>query len=178
MNALQRGLIFAALQVAMVSSLGAKLLWDRGHLPRGWAETRGYDPNLIIRGRYTSISLLVKADKIFPGADASSSRTALFNRGYGGQNVYLTVENGKVVANPTEQNTGLSVTAPEWRNGEKVATLYPPVAFFLPEHAADPTRIPRSEMLFLEVTIPKKGPPRPIRFGRNVNGAFTIIGIK
>jgi hypothetical protein len=175
MNALQRGLIFAALQVAMVSSLGAKLLWDRGHLPRGWAETRGYDPHLIIRGRYTSISLLVKADKIFPGIDAGALRTAPFNRGYAGQNVYLTVENGRVVANPTDQQTGLSVSSLEWRGGEKLAVLYPPVAFFLPEHAADPTRIPRTETLFLEVTVPKKGPPRPIRFGRNVNGAFTII---
>jgi hypothetical protein len=178
MNALQRGLLFAALQVAMVSSLGAKLLWDRGHLPRGWAETRGYDPNLIIRGRYTKISLLVKADRVFPGPDAASSRTAPFNRGYGGRNVYLTVENGKVVANPTDQQTGLSVSWLEWRDGEKLAVLNPPVAFFLPEHAADPTRIPRADTLFLEVTVPKKGPPRPIRFGRNVNGAFTMIDIE
>ena len=173
MNTLQKGLIFAALQVVLVSSLGAKLLWDRGHLPRGWAETRGYDPDLIIRGRYTSISLLVKADKVFP--DSQPAQGTPFNRGYGSQNVYLTVESGRVVANPSDHYTGLVVSGPEWREGEKIATLSPPVAFFLPEHAADPTRAPRTATLFLEVTIPQKGPPRPIRFGRNLNGTFTII---
>jgi len=173
MNSLQRGLIFAAIQIALVSSLGAKLLWDRGHLPRGWAETRGYDPNLIIRGRYANISLVVKADKVYPDV-SQPQRTPLY-RPYGSQNVYLTVENGCVVANPTDQYTGLSASAPEWRDGEKLATLYPPVAFFLPEHAVDPTRAPRSTTLFVEVTIPRKGPPRPIRFGRNLNGTFTII---
>jgi hypothetical protein len=170
MSALQRGLIFAALQVALVSSLGAKLLWDRGHLPRGWAVTRGYDPNLFIRGRYTSVSLLVKADKVFP--DSPQAQSAPFNRGYVSQNVYLTVENGRVVANPSNQPTGLMVSGPEWRDGEKLATLYPPVAFFLPEHAEDPTR---ATTLLVEVTIPRKGPPRPIRFGKNVNGTFTLI---
>ena len=173
MNAFQRGLIFAALQVALVSSLGAKLLWDRGHLPRGWTVTRGYDPDLIIRGRYTSISLLVKADKVF--ADSSPPQVTPFGRGYGPQNVYLSVENGRVVANPADHYTGLTVNGPEWRDGEKLAMLYPPVAFFLPEHAADPTRIPRSTTLLVEVTIPRKGPPRPIRFGRNLNGTFTPI---
>jgi hypothetical protein len=172
-NALQRGLIFAALQVALVSSLGAKLLWDRGHLPRGWAVTRGYDPDLAIRGRYTSISLLVKADKIFP--DASPSQATPFGRGYGPQNVYLTAENGRVVANPADHYTGLTVNGPEWRDGEKLAALNPPVAFFLPEHAADPTRVPRSTTLFVEVTILRKGPPRPIRFARNLDGKFTPI---
>jgi hypothetical protein len=173
MNTLQKGLIFAALQVVLVSSLGAKLLWDRGHLPRGWAETRGYDPNLIIRGRYTSISLLVKADRVFP--DSPQAQNTPFNHGYGSQNVYLTVESGHVVANPSDHYTGLMVSGFEWREGEKIATLSPPVAFFLPEHAADPTRGPRTATLFLEVTIPRKGPPRPIRFGRNLNGAFTIV---
>lgn len=173
MNSLQRGLIFAAIQIALVSSLGAKLVWDRGHSPRGWAATRGYDPDLMIRGRYASISLLVKADKVFP--DSSRAQNTPVNRGYGSQNVYLTVENGRVVANPTDQYTGLSVSGPEWRDGENLSTLYPPVAFFLPEHAVDPTRAPRSTTLFVEVTIPRKGPPRPIRFGRNLNGTFTII---
>ena len=62
MNQLQKGLLFAVIQVALVSSLGAKLLWDRATSPRGWAATRGYDPNLPIRGRYINISLLVKAE--------------------------------------------------------------------------------------------------------------------
>jgi hypothetical protein len=83
-----------------------------------------------------------------------------------------------VLANPADHYTGLTVNGPEWRDGEKLATLYPAVAFFLPEHAMDPTRVTRSTTLFVEVTIPRKGPPRPIRFARNLNGTFAPIDVQ
>lgn len=38
-----------------------------------------------------------------------------------------------------------------------------PIAFFLPEHVEDPTRLPPGESLWAEVTVPPDGPPRPIR---------------
>jgi hypothetical protein len=176
MNAVYRGLIFAALQIAMVSSLGAKLLWDRAHQPRGWAQTRGYDPQALIRGRYITMSLLVNADNVY--SEEARRRGLPLGIGYGYQNVFLTVENGKVMANATSENTGLTVGMPEWGdNGEKLARLTPPVVFFLPEHAADPMQQRWAGKLLLEVTIPKKGPPRPIRFGRDVNGKFTILDV-
>lgn len=43
--------------------------------------------------------------------------------------------------------------------------LAEPVAFFIPEHILDPSRRPEGQELWIEVTIPKKGPPRPIRLG-------------
>jgi hypothetical protein len=39
------------------------------------------------------------------------------------------------------------------------------VAFFIPEHIPDPSRRTQGEELWVEVTIPKTGPPRPIRLG-------------
>jgi hypothetical protein len=51
------------------------------------------------------------------------------------------------------------------RHGEKLAVLAEPVAFFIPEHIPDPSRRQEGEELWAEVTIPKKGPPRPIRLG-------------
>jgi hypothetical protein len=41
--------------------------------------------------------------------------------------------------------------------------LQDPVAFFLPEHAADPSIAPPGKQLGVEVSVPPKGPPRPIR---------------
>jgi hypothetical protein len=166
MNQLQKGLLFAVIQILLVSSLGAKLLWDRETSPRGWAVTQGYDPDIPIRGRYINISLLVKADKIFPGATQQPGTAPV--RVYAYQNVYLTVENGRVVANPADHPTGLTVSAPQWRDGEMLATLSPPVVYFLPEHAADPLRGHPRGTLFVEVTLPRKGPPRPIRLGTKV----------
>lgn len=39
------------------------------------------------------------------------------------------------------------------------------VAFFIPEHVADPSRRDAGESLWAEVTLPPDGPPRPIRLG-------------
>jgi hypothetical protein len=169
MKQLQKGLLFAVLQVALVSGLGAKLLWDRETSPHGWAATRGYDPNLPIRGRYINISLLVKADMVF-----QPSEGPVF-LGSGSENVDLAVENGRIVALRASRYTGLSVGAPQLRDGEILATLSPPVVYFLPEHAADPLRNPSAGTVFLEVTIPAKGPPRAIRFGTKVGSEIVPL---
>jgi hypothetical protein len=170
MNQLQKGLLFAVIQVALVSSLGAKLLWDRETSPRGWSATRGYDPNLPIRGRYINISLLVKADTVFQQSQGPAPFLAS-----GSENVDLAVENGRVVAIRASRSTGFSVSGPQLRDGEILATLSPPVVYFLPEHAADPLRRLPAGTLFLEVTIPRKGPPRPIRFGTRVGSEIVPL---
>jgi hypothetical protein len=163
MNQLQKGLLFAVIQVLLVSSLGAKLLWDRGTSPRGWAATRGYDPDLPIRGRYINISLLVKADAVFP---VSQGPVPFLNNV--SHDVELVVDNGRIAAIPADHYTGFTASTPQLRDGEVLATLTPPVVYFLPEHAADPMRNRPAGTLYLEVTLPPKGPPRPIRFGTKV----------
>jgi hypothetical protein len=171
MNQLQKGLLFAVIQVALVSSLGAKLLWDRETSPRGWAATRGYDPNLPIRGRYIHISLLVKADTVFQPSQGPVPFLAS-----GSENVDLAVENGRIVALRASRYTGLSVGGPQLRDGEILATLSPPVVYFLPERAADPLRGHARGALFVEVTLPRKGPPRPIRLGTKLGGEIVPLG--
>jgi len=59
-----------------------------------------------------------------------------------------------------------------------VAALSEPVAYFLPEHAVDPSRRPQGEELWVEVTVPKKGPPRPIRLAVKRGDKFTPLEIK
>jgi hypothetical protein len=51
------------------------------------------------------------------------------------------------------------------RGDEKLTVLDKPVAFFIPENIPDPSRRQPGEELWVEVTIPRKGPPRPIRLG-------------
>jgi hypothetical protein len=172
-NNFQKGLLFAAIQVALVSSLGAKLLWDRAREPRGWALTRGYDPDLIIRGRYVSLSLLVKADKVYSSSDVPQAPSAA--RPFISNNVTLKVENGRIGAIPADHYTGFTLSGPEMRDGEMLAQLYPPVVYFLPEHAANPLQRRGAGTLVLEATIPPKGPPRPIRFGTKVGDQITPL---
>ena len=46
--------------------------------------------------------------------------------------------------------------------GGDISVLSSPVVFFLPEHAEGP-QLGRNTELWAEVTVPKKGPPRPIQ---------------
>ena len=57
----RKGLMVALLHVAIVSSLGVKLVADRASYPRVWARTAPVDPNLPIRGRYVRLRIEAEA---------------------------------------------------------------------------------------------------------------------
>jgi hypothetical protein len=61
---------------------------------------------------------------------------------------------------------------------EAPGTSTGPVAFFIPEHVPDPSRRAPGEELWVEVTVPKKGPPRPIRLGVKKNGVLTPLALR
>jgi hypothetical protein len=159
MNRVAKGFVIAAIQAALVASLGAKLLYDRSTRPRVWVQAAPFDPDLPIRGRYVSLQLAVELRGIAPnGADRRSPAS-----------VTLHVEGDRLVAEADEQQrryvpSDLHVRVVQ-RSGETLAVLDQPVAFFIPEHVADPSRRPPGEKLWVEATIPRKGPPRPIRLG-------------
>jgi hypothetical protein len=155
MKPLHKGLAVALIHILMVLSIGGKLLYDRSHRPRLWVRTGQVDPDLPIRGRYLTLSLEVHAPDL---ADEFQDR----NR-YSSANVELAVENGDLVAHRTERPTGITINS--WgqrRNGGDIYLLGSPVVFFIPEHAETP-RLGGGAELWAEVTVPKKGPPRPIQ---------------
>lgn len=176
MTSIQKGIAVAAVQLALVASLGAKYALDRARLPRVWTQTVAYDPDLPIRGRYLSLRLRVDAANVYRNTPLPKANRFSF---WGDmRDVKLSVENGRLVANPAEHPTGLQVA--RWTNnqGEEVTALSEPVAFFLPEHTTDPTSRRRGEELWIEVTVPKKGPPRPIRLGMKRFETLTPLDLK
>ena len=156
-----KGLIVAAVQTFLVASLGAKLLYDRATRPRVWARAAPYDPDLPIRGRYVSLQLIVEARDI--GGSAKSAKPQA------PQAVRLAIDNDRLVAQPAGQGAGYDADLPHlrfiYRRNEQLAVLDQPVAFFIPEHLPDPAIRPDGEQLWVEVTIPRTGPPRPIQLG-------------
>ncbi len=167
MNALARGLVVAGLQVALAASVGAKLLYDRAHYPRVWVETAPYDPDLPIRGRYVRVALRVDARRQgSPGVPpAEAGGTGIFR-------ARLEVRDGRLLAveDPAGRRWITSGRCGEgscWR-------LTEPLAYFLPEHVDDPSRRPAGEALWVEVTVPPEGPPRPIRLGVKREGAKEV----
>jgi hypothetical protein len=49
------------------------------------------------------------------------------------------------------------------------------LAFFIPEHVPDPSIRPPGEELWAEVTLPRKGAPRPIRLAVKKDGVLTPL---
>jgi hypothetical protein len=166
---LQKGLILAGAQLALVASLAAKYAIDRARLPRVWVQTVAYDPNLPIRGRYLSVQLLVSPEDVH-----GSPRNSLGEM----RDVTLNVRDGHLVANPADHPTNLHINRRITNRGEPVTALMEPVAFFLPEHAMDPFVRRAGEELWMEVTVPKTGPPRPIQLAIKRGESFTPLGIK
>jgi hypothetical protein len=173
----RKGIILAVVQLAIVVSLGAKYAIDRARFPRVWAQTAAYDPDLPIRGRYLSVRVRV-VDRLPFGFGSSATAYNPANSWSEGRDVTLRVEDGYLAAYPSPTPTGLHVTRWKGRNGDMVAGLSEPVDYFLPEHAIDPSRRQPGEELWIEVTVPEKGPPRPIRLALKKGNTFTPLEIK
>jgi len=178
MRPLYKGLLLALLHVALVCTLGAKLLYDRGHRPRVWIKTATYDPNLPIRGRYLSLSLEVPAEGF-----TIKMQPSLYERDKDGKAVMhevptpdhcdLVLRGGELIALANEN--GEYWMSIRHRDDKLVAEVPDGTAYFLPEHSADPSHLHAGEELWMEATIPRKGPPRPIRLGVKKNGVLTPV---
>jgi hypothetical protein len=175
MNPRARGLVLAAVQLAIVLSLGGKLLWDRAHLPRVWVRATPFDPDLPLRGRYVQLRALIDAADIEgTPPDAPSVTGSAFPEGA----IRLEVRGDRLVAVVLPKAGSLphpGLFLQKIRGGsEATYGLNREIAYFLPEHAQDPSRRPAGEQLWVEATIPPSGPPRPIRLGVKVGGGAIV----
>ncbi len=68
------------IQLAIVSTVAAKYLYQRASCPRVWTRTAAYDPALIMRGRYLSLQLTVDGC----GSTLPSAKDAEFPRSING----------------------------------------------------------------------------------------------
>ena len=160
------GLVLAAVHAALVGSLGLKLLADRASLPRGWVRSQPFDPSTPFRGRYVRLGLVI------PLSNPDTTRGPYADAG-----VRLELQGDRVVGSIDD-----SVVSPRVQlrqdQGRWSARLAQPVAYFIPEHVPDPSVRPGGEELWVEVTMPKKGPPRPIRLGVMKDGRLTPLEIR
>ena len=187
MNALQKGLLLGALQVALVTSLAAKLAWDRHRLPRVWARAGTWDPDLPIRGRYLGLQLEVVCDNPEPksaGLRPGSGVPPQMIQPIGYLRGKLRAENGQLASDcAAPLDASGEQTVPllrQQRRGQSVTitVLSEPVLFFLPEHATDPWQSARGGELWAEVNLPRSGPPRPIRLAVKRGNTFTPLEVK
>lgn len=90
-----------------------------------------------------------------------------------------------------EGNTLKAIRLPEWKDasaGQRVMArpgascdnlrLEQPVDFYISEHAASPTPVRMGQELWIEVTIPPKGPPRPLQLALKENGVWRPLAFQ
>lgn len=179
------------IQLAIVSSVAAKYLYQRRSCPRVWARTVAIDPELPMRGRYLSVRLTVDGC----GSTLPSARDATFPRNIEGAAISgpfrvqvpaifhadLKVVNNRLTAVYIRDDQGgtLGQAVSVWPGTACDAMrLDTPVDFYLPEHGSDPSRLKSGQELWIEVTVPPKGPPRPIQLALKDNGAWKPLGLQ
>src|SRR5207245_1773505 len=120
---------------------------------------------VAIRGRYVRLNV-----EAVPSSDLRSRESQVAP-------IALSVRDGRLVAAPATGSSRLTARFVE-RAGERVAVVNEPLAYFIPEHVADPSRRAAGEELWVEVTIPRAGAPRPIRLGVKKDGLLTPLDMK
>lgn len=161
MSASKKGLTLALVHVLLVAAVGVKLMIDRARYPSVWVATAPYDPDLPIRGRYVRLLAVVQPVGDFYGRDET------YRPGR------LEVRDGRLAAVPDEDGRLYFINA---RCGSsECVTLAEPLAFFIPEDIPDPSVRPRGEQLWVRVTVPPNGAPRPIELGLMKGGRLTPL---
>jgi hypothetical protein len=84
------------------------------------------------------------------------------------------VRNGRLFAEPVSYDSGVQVN----RWGDRPGSIAEPVAFFISERVSDPSRRPRGEELWVEVSVPRHGVPRPIRLAVKKDGVLTPLELR
>jgi uncharacterized membrane-anchored protein len=186
-------IVLLLIQLALVSTIAAKYLYQRAACPRVWTRAAAYDPEMVMRGRYLSLRLTVDGCQstlpsalhaTFPrNADGTTKPTGFHVNWQGAVRfrAKLKVENNRLLAiripEADQSSKGVNVTA--WPDSSCDAMrLDQPVDFYIAEHAADPTRLKPGQELWMEVTVPPQGPPRPLQLALKDNGAWKPLAFQ
>jgi hypothetical protein len=186
-------IMLLVIQLTLVSSIAAKYLYQRWSCPRVWTRTVAYDPELLMRGRYLSVQLVVDGcQSTLPSAKQArmarsvdgvpvGNRFSIDAPGMVQFPAKLKVDGDKLVAiripEGDGQPGGQMVSAWPGSSCENLR-LETPVDFYIAEHAASPTPVKAGQELWIEVTVPPKGPPRPMQLALKENGSWKPLAFQ
>jgi hypothetical protein len=175
------------IQLLLVSAAAAKYLWQRWRCPRVWTESVAFDPESPMRGRYLSVQLVVDGcQSTLPSAKAAefprdvngavkpgpySLRSAAVAQFQG----ELKVVDKKLIVvqieDPAKAEAGQTVSIEPGLQCDQMR-LEKPVDFYISDRAQMPLPLKQGQQLWVEVTVPPQGPPRPLEMALKENGAW------
>lgn len=191
MKIAKASIVVLVIQLAIVSSITAEYLYQRWTCPRVWVRTVAVDPELPMRGRYLSLQLIVDGcqstlpsakDVRFPhDVKGAVTRGPYVARASATFRADLKVVSNRLAATyiRDDQDGTLGQEVSLWPGAAcDSMRLDAPVDFYLPEHASDPSRLEPGQELWVEVTVPPEGPPRPIQLALKDNSAWRPLTIE
>jgi hypothetical protein len=172
-------LLLLGIQLFLVLTVAGKYLYERKVCPRLWVRTTQYDPQLPLRGRYLALRPVLdgcglprddahfeKGYKLYPGG---------YEPGFWKWNVSLNAEHGKLLAHLQEQrhdpDREYEMTLRVDQPCDKVP-VRTELMYFIPEHAQSPFPLKSGQELWVEITVPPAGPPRPIQLALSSDAGF------
>jgi len=179
-------------QLALVSTVAAKYLYQRWSCPRVWTRAAAFDPNLPMRGRYLALQLTVDGCQ----STLPSAKKATFPRDFSGAvkpgPYTLRQDTSNFRANlKVENNTLIAVRIEGQENStageEIVGTAGDPCSqmrlasatdFFISDTAKSPLPLQPGQELWIEVTVPPKGSPRPTQLALKDKGKWEPLRLR
>lgn len=186
MNRRVGAVVLLVVQVTLVLSVAGKYLYERKTRPRVWVRTAQFDPNAPLRGRYLALQLTVDACGLPHDPAHFTQGYRLYNAtgtvpGQYQWRVSLGAQDGHLIprlADDARSPEGiLEMTQVEDRGCDRVP-LNEQTEFFIPDTAKTPFPLKRGEELWVEVTNPPSGPPRPIQLALSDASGFHPLQFK
>jgi hypothetical protein len=172
-----RAILLFTVQAVLVLSIGGKYLYERKVCPRVWVPTAQFDPSLPLRGKYIALQLALDTCSL-PRNRAYYAAGYKPGTGTWQWHVRPVAQNGKLapmlseVEDAPESTDELTL----WENRPcDRATLSKSVDYFIPDTAKSPFPLKPHQELWVEVTVPPTGPPRPIQLALSKDGTFTPL---
>jgi len=188
-------LALLVVQLLLVSTIAAKYLFERWTCPRVWTRAAAVDPESPMRGSYLKLQLIVDGCQ----STLPSARLATFPRDVNGavkpgpftlrqqssQPVYfnanLKVRNNQLFAvrvEGQENDAGAEEVVAQPGAPCDQMQLQSPTDFYIAEHAQSPLPLKPGQELWVEVTVPPTGPPRPTQLALKQNGAWKPLAFQ
>lgn len=152
------------IQLVLVLSVAGKYLYERQTRPRVWTRATQFDPALPLRGRYLALQLFLDACGL-PRDREHTVQQYSGSHSFWQWHVSLTAANGTLVPrveNPSSPRAGGTLTLMPDTPCDR-ATLGSEEMLFIPDRARLPLPLQAGQELWVEVTLPRSGPPRPIQ---------------
>jgi hypothetical protein len=181
------------IQLTLVSWTAGEYLYQRGSFPRVWTRTVAINPGSLMKGRYLTLELYVDGCQ----STLPSAKQAAFGRNVDGTTnqlpysiagsapitfpARLAVKDNKLIAiripSTGDPPDGQLVAAGPGMSCESLG-LVDPVRFFVPKRAPVPMTLSPGMELWIEVTVPLKGPPRPVQLALKQDGRWEPLAFE